>query len=109
MPNKKHTQVVDFSIPNVDKVISASTQAPVPNNKQSSVVDWIEHQVNQRGITHFFSLKEILQQAKEMHHKEVVDFVEDWYCNGPLLGGGVNLVETIEKHYNKTFGGNNAQ
>ena len=40
------------------------------NNKQSSVVDWIEHQVNQQGITHFFSLREILQQAKAIHKEE---------------------------------------
>jgi hypothetical protein len=37
----------------------------------------------------------------------VVDFVEDWYCNGPLLGGGVDVAATIEEHYNETFGGNN--
>ena len=79
------------------------------NNKQSSV-DWLlsnisskidnEYWCNQKEITEF------VEQAKEMHHNEVVYFVEDWYCNGPLLGGGVNLVETIEKHYNETFGGN---
>jgi hypothetical protein len=49
------------------------------------------------------------KQAKAMHHKEVVDFVEDWYCNGPLLGGGVDVAATIEEHYNETFGGNNEQ
>ena len=49
------------------------------------------------------------QQAKEMHHKEVVDFVEDWYHNGPLLGVDVLVSTSIEKHYNETFGGNNEQ
>ena len=33
------------------------------------------------------------QQAKAMHHKEVVDFVD--------------VAATIEEHYNETFGGNN--
>ena len=47
------------------------------------------------------------QQAKAMHHKEVVDFVEDWYHNGPLLGVDVLVSTSIEKHYNETFGGNN--
>jgi hypothetical protein len=79
------------------------------NNKQSSV-DFLWNQLPE--ILKFtvdtetaLKLLEAFEQAKAMHHREVVDFVEDWYCNGPLLGGGVNLVETIEKHYNETFGG----
>ena len=86
------------------------------NNKQSSV-EWysvkrdvleIEVRLGKISSTQYDEqLIKIEQQAKAMHKEEVVDFVEDWYCNGPLLGGGVNLVETIEKHYNETFGGNN--
>lgn len=47
-------------------------------NDKSSVVDWIEHQVNQRGITHFFSLKEILQQAKEKYEHEMCVFADEY-------------------------------
>ena len=88
------------------------------NNKQSSV-EWysvkrdvleIEVRLGKLSANEYAEeLAKAEQQAKAMHHKEVVDFVEDWYCNGPLLGGGVNLVETIEKHYNETFGGKNEQ
>jgi len=88
------------------------------NNKQSSV-EWysvkrdvleIEVRLGKLSANEYAEeLAKAEQQAKAMHNKEVVDFVEDWYCNGPLLGGGVNLVETIEKHYNETFGGNNEQ
>jgi len=81
------------------------------NNKQSSSIDWLVKELNQKidfiPMSKWDEIKEVIGQAKAMHNKEVVDFVEDWYCNGPLLGGGVNLVETIEKHYNETFGGNN--
>ncbi len=34
MSNNKHTQLVDFSNPNADKIISASTQSTMSNNKQ---------------------------------------------------------------------------
>jgi hypothetical protein len=86
------------------------------NNKQSSV-EWfakeswklrveLEDEKISMGeyANKYYQLKE---QAKAMHNKEVVDFVEDWYCNGPLLGGGVDVAATIEEHYNETFGGNN--
>jgi hypothetical protein len=79
------------------------------NNKQSSV-DFLWNQLPE--ILKFtvdtetaLKLLEAFEQAKEMHNKEVVDFVEDWYCNGPLLGGGVDIEETIHQHYNETFGG----
>lgn len=75
------------------------------NNKQSSV-EWLYNKMYEhRGN---ITIEEF-EQAKAMHHKEVVDFVEDWYCNGPLLGGGVDVVATIEEHYNETYGGNNEQ
>ena len=81
------------------------------NDKQSSVEMIEEFLLSHCNPTicnvEWDDFKLMLLQAKAMHNKEVVDFVEDWYCNGPLLGGGVNLVETIEKHYNETFGGNN--
>lgn len=75
------------------------------NIKQSSV-EWLEQELKKIP---FVNVLEVFEQAKAMHHKEVVDFVEDWYCNGPLLGGGVDVVATIEEHYNETYGGNNEQ
>jgi hypothetical protein len=35
-------------------------------NTKQTAVEWIEHQVEQQGITHYFSLREILEQAKEI-------------------------------------------
>jgi hypothetical protein len=45
----------------------------------------------------------LLEQAKEMEKEKTIKFTEDWYFNGPLLGGGVDVVETIQKHYNETY------
>ena len=83
------------------------------NNKQSSVEMIEEFLLSHCNPTicnvEWSDFKLMLEQAKAMHHKEVVDFVEDWYCNGPLLGGGVDVAATIEEHYNETFGGNYEQ
>jgi hypothetical protein len=40
-------------------------------DKQLTAVEWIEYQVQQQGITHYFSLKEILEQAKEMEKEQL--------------------------------------
>ena len=78
------------------------------NNKQSSVVDWIEHQVNQRGITHFFSLREILQQAKAMHKTEHGKTWDDAMENMKARGGNdMRAYTDFDDYYAETYGGNN--
>lgn len=51
MSNNKKTQVVDFSNPNDDKIISASTQPTISNNKQSSSVESLMEIDKSRLIT----------------------------------------------------------
>ena len=88
------------------------------NNKQQTAVDIIYQgmsdkivmqDLNKALICIHISNDDFLKlhrQAKAMHKEEMKNFTEDWYCNGPLLGGGVDVVATIEEHYNETFGGN---
>jgi hypothetical protein len=80
-------------------------------NNEFSSVEWLLYEISltlegreNSSIPHY-KLMELGKKAKAMHNKEVVDFVEDWYCNGPLLGGGVDIEATIHQHYNETFGG----
>ena len=75
--------------------------------KQETAVEWIEYQVQQQGITHYFSLREILEQAKEME-KEQKKHAYDWgetngadECNGD---GATH--ENFEQYYQETYGGN---
>ena len=37
---------------------------------KQTAVEWIQQQVKQQGITHYFSLTEILEQAKEMEKEQ---------------------------------------
>jgi hypothetical protein len=45
---------------------------------------------------------ELKEQAKEMEKERTINFTEDWYFNGPLLGEGINVKNTIEQHFNNT-------
>jgi hypothetical protein len=62
-------------------------------HKQLTAVEWIEYQVQQQGITHYFSLREILEQAKEMEKEQIID---------ACWAGG----DDGEQYYNETYGGN---
>jgi hypothetical protein len=81
------------------------------NNKQQSGVEWfldqlIEHRIIIVDKTTYqvkYKHEILLEQAKEMEKEKTIKFTEDWYFNGPLLGGGVDVVETIQKHYNETY------
>ena len=83
------------------------------NNKQQTAVQWfldqlIEHRIIIVDKTTYqvkYKHEILLEQAKEMEKEKTIKFTEDWYFNGPLLGGGVDVVETIQKHYNETYGG----
>jgi hypothetical protein len=73
------------------------------SNKQQTAVEWIEYQVQQQGITHYFSLREILEQAKEMEKEIIIKAY-----NQDLMGGlsGYRKFNDGEDYYNETYGGN---
>ncbi len=69
------------------------------NNKQSSV-EWLQAIELERDLT----LAD-WNKAKAMHEEEMKNFTEDWYFYGPLLGEGIDVKNTIEQHFNNTYGG----
>jgi hypothetical protein len=71
------------------------------SNKQQTAVEWIEYQVQQQGITHYFSLREILEQAKAMEKEQIVKGVNF----GTNQWGGWGVLNG-EEYYKKTYGGN---
>lgn len=72
------------------------------NNKKQTAVEWLEKICNDRG---YFLMSEYFEQAKEMEKERTINFTEDWYFNGPLLGVGIDVKSTIEQHFNNTYGG----
>ena len=85
------------------------------NNKQQTAVDWYAKQIEILHYDYFTEhiskdeknqrLKQLKEQAKEMEKEQTINFTEDWYFNGPLLGEGIDVKNTIEQHFNKTYGG----
>jgi hypothetical protein len=65
------------------------------NNKQQTTVDWIEQEMLKGNL----SLKEILEQAKEMEKEKL----EDSWVEGTIKWG---TNRTFEQYYNETYGGN---
>ena len=64
---------------------------------KQSAVEWIQQQVKQQGITHYFSLREILEQAKEMEKEQIMEA----FKHGELPPLFVNF--NAEQYYNETY------
>jgi hypothetical protein len=75
------------------------------SNKQQTAVEWIEYQVQQQGITHYFSLRELLEQAKEMEKEQMIDAY--WHVNkDDIHFDDLREEDDGEIWYNETYGGN---
>jgi len=68
------------------------------DNKQPTTVEWLQCIELERDLT----LAD-WKKAKEMEKERTINFTEDWYFNGPLLGEGIDVKNTIEQHYNETY------
>ncbi len=67
------------------------------NNKQQTTVEWLEQQIKLRGITHYFSIRELIEQAKEMEKQQI----RKAYCDGEHYKD----TKLTTDYYNETYGG----
>ena len=86
------------------------------NNKQQTAVEFYLSKIfdiigddilDKLSIEQINKIHDLSKQAKEMEKERMIEFAEDWYFNGPLLGEGIDVKNTIEEHFNKTYGGGN--
>jgi len=80
------------------------------NNKQQTAVEILCGKLAMKlgmpqAITFYIDHQEEIKEAKEMEKERTINFTEDWYFNGPLLGEGIDVKNTIEQHFNNTYGG----
>ena len=75
------------------------------NNKQQTAVEWLCEKLSKYDEEMLFLYQEEIKKAKEMEKERTINFTEDWYFNGPLLGEGIDVKNTIEQHFNETYGG----
>jgi len=71
------------------------------NNKQQTAVEWIEQQMMEGNL----SLKEILEQGKEMEKEKAIKFACDVHMN-VKKDKVKSLMQLVDEKYNETYGGN---
>ena len=80
------------------------------NNKQSSI-EWLEDKLNNVKPTEFCSIetiKEWVEQAKQMHKAEMIQFATDYLDSKcyASFNGNVECACSVEEYYEQTYGGN---
>jgi hypothetical protein len=77
------------------------------NNKQQTAVEWIKYQVKQQCITHYFSLREILEYAEEIEKEQKKECWDVAHQAGRFEGKGIaeKNWQTFEQYYEQTYGG----
>jgi hypothetical protein len=100
------------------------------NNKQQTAVEWLEQQIKLRGITHYFSIRELIEQAKEMEKEqravEIQKFIDKvnqkidrelGWCGGPrnksfemenwrkAYANVRKWMQNLNKEFQQTYGG----
>jgi hypothetical protein len=116
MTNDKHTQAVDFSNPNADKITSASTK-PMTNNKQQTALEWFIEELEYKGdLRETPSIRniqlnidtsdymELKVQAKAMHKEATLKL---YYAYEDYVLREEGIIKTFGQFYNETYGGNN--
>jgi hypothetical protein len=66
---------------------------------KQTAVEWIQQQVKQQGITHYFSLTEILERAKEMEKEQIMQA----YNDGKFSIINIEKNKSLEQYYNETY------
>jgi hypothetical protein len=76
------------------------------NNKQQTAVEWLEQQIRLRGITHYFSIGELLQQAKEMEKERMKGMYVEGSFAKMRYYDGLEYIDA-DQYYEQTYGGDN--
>lgn len=106
--SNKQTQVVDFSNPNADKIISGSTQAPMTNNKQSSDIQ-IAYFIEDVDTNEWYKIKlndysRWTRDPLEAFNFKTIESAENFLKAGLKTRDGFNQYKSIiNYHFIKGF------
>lgn len=67
-------------------------------NKQQTAVEWLEQEMLKPNL----SMKEILEQAKEMEKHRMIEFTNEWFEEYQC---GLDNFKNPEQYYEQTYGG----
>jgi hypothetical protein len=94
----KHTQQVDFSNPNADKITSGTTNKPLEN--KHTAVEWLFEKLWETPKDKF-TCNSILEQAKAMEKEQIIDFTRK--AVRKILDEDRQNPFNLEQYYNETF------
>ncbi len=100
--NKQQTEI--NAVEYLDKVNQFVKENNTGKPRQQTAVEWLEQEMLKPNL----SMKEILEQAKEMEKERMIQFAKQ--CLDKALDLDVRTTYSqVEQYYNETFGGNNEQ
>ena len=95
----KHTQQVDFSNPNADKITSGVTNKPI---KKETAIEWLIDKLMDEELLwvdgkpdNDYTLIEIIKKAKEIEREQIIEAHDEG--EGKIVGNGL-------KYYKETYG-----
>ena len=91
----KHTQYVDFSNPNADKITTGVTNKPMINKKQTAV-EWLLSELEK----FHHPTEAMIMYANKLHKQEIMNA----HTQGYIIGGGNGDLYNCEQYYNETYG-----
>jgi hypothetical protein len=109
MGNNKHTQLVDFSNPNADKITSGSTKT-MTNNKQQTAVELLAKLLLEKleikgdgyGINQIINLSKAMEKQMTIKlYNDYENYLEETFKN---QCGGQAVVLSFEEFYEQTYG-----
>jgi len=66
-----------------------------------TAVEWLEQQIKLRGITHYFSIRELIEQAKEMEKEKAIKLHYEYELYVMM---NESDVMTFGQFYKQTYG-----
>jgi hypothetical protein len=72
---------------------------------KQTAVEWLQHQLNLTGKTHFFSLRELIEQALQIEKEQH----EDTWLDSRLEDKGDNYIgkeKSFEQYFTENYGNN---
>jgi SMC interacting uncharacterized protein involved in chromosome segregation len=96
--NKQQTEI--NAVEYLDKVNQFAKENNTDNPRQQTAIEWLEEEMLKPNL----SMKEILEQAKEMEKEQAIKFACDVHMN-VKKDKVKSLMQLVDEKYNETFGG----
>jgi len=73
--------------------------------KKQSSIEWLVEQIASNAFVKASDQIEIIQQAKQMHKQEMVEFATEYdeYCHNSFVQNQYKSIKSAEQYYKETY------